>query len=573
MERLGPARRAAPLNYVEAVQRAGGLALMLPPDEQLVEDPSEVLDADRRPDPRRRRRHRPGRYGSRADPQTSTRCPSATRFEIALARGGDRARHAAARHLPRHAADQRRLRRHAAPAPARPLRPRRAPPRGRLLRRRRPRRQPAAEGSLAAPPPARRCTRPSPTTTRASTASASGLVVSGVSALDDLPEAIELPDRRFVLGVQWHPEADRGERAWSAALVAGRRRAPRRCRRLARRARRERARGRRGPSPILTAQCGCRRRSERPPGGWSRRASPRRCCASASPRPPLVDAGGRLRRAARAGGRGAPLAAGATSRSARCRCGPTWPPTRPRTTTPRRRRRACTSTTRSSPTACSASGELPSARLQRALARIGPEGPEWRALDRVLVWAHWSWFAVPHGSLAYILVRRPERFPRAAVMTYAVFDIGASVYWLAPTAPPWYAAGAREDGAAASSRGAAHDGRVRRAFLGGPLGLALQCLRRQSSRCDALSALRHIRDGRAPARRGGAGAPARSAPPTRRRSASRSSTWASTTWSTCWPGAALTARGAAPRARARRRRFARAGRAVAALEGIAHGTG
>ena len=29
-------------------------------------------------------------------------------------------------------------------------------------------------------------------------------------------------------------------------------------------------------------------------------------------------------------------------------------------------------------------------------------------------------------------------------MTYAVFDIGASVYWLLPTAPPWYAtAGAR----------------------------------------------------------------------------------------------------------------------------------
>jgi membrane-associated phospholipid phosphatase len=25
-------------------------------------------------------------------------------------------------------------------------------------------------------------------------------------------------------------------------------------------------------------------------------------------------------------------------------------------------------------------------------------------------------------------------------MTYAVFDIGASVYWFAPTAPPWYAA-------------------------------------------------------------------------------------------------------------------------------------
>ena len=91
-------------------------------------------------------------------------------------------------------------------------------------------------------------------------------------------------------------------------------------------------------------------------------------------------------------------------------------------------------------------GELPSLRLQRALARQGPDGAEWRALDRVLVWAHWSWFMVPHGSLAYILVRHPTRFPRAAVMTYAVFDIGASFYWLAPTAPPWYAASAAIDG-------------------------------------------------------------------------------------------------------------------------------
>jgi len=85
-------------------------------------------------------------------------------------------------------------------------------------------------------------------------------------------------------------------------------------------------------------------------------------------------------------------------------------------------------------------GELPTLRLQRALARRGAQGAEWRARDRVLVWAHWSWFIVPHGSLAYILVRHPARFPRAAVMTYAVFNIGASVYWLAPTAPPWYAA-------------------------------------------------------------------------------------------------------------------------------------
>jgi membrane-associated phospholipid phosphatase len=85
-------------------------------------------------------------------------------------------------------------------------------------------------------------------------------------------------------------------------------------------------------------------------------------------------------------------------------------------------------------------GELPTVRLQRALARRGPHGAEWRALDRALVWTHWAWFLVPHGSLAYILLRYPERFPRAAVMTYVVFDVGASFYWLAPTAPPWFAA-------------------------------------------------------------------------------------------------------------------------------------
>jgi membrane-associated phospholipid phosphatase len=85
-------------------------------------------------------------------------------------------------------------------------------------------------------------------------------------------------------------------------------------------------------------------------------------------------------------------------------------------------------------------GELPTVRLQRSLAGSGATDADWTALDRVLVWAHWSWFLVPHGSLLYILVRRPARFSRAAVFTYAVFDIGASVYWLLPTAPPWYAA-------------------------------------------------------------------------------------------------------------------------------------
>lgn len=45
-----------------------------------------------------------------------------------------------------------------------------------------------------------------------------GLKITGYSTLDDLPEAIEAPDRRFLLGVQWHPEADERSRV-VAALV------------------------------------------------------------------------------------------------------------------------------------------------------------------------------------------------------------------------------------------------------------------------------------------------------------------------------------------------------------------
>jgi putative glutamine amidotransferase len=35
-----------------------------------------------------------------------------------------------------------------------------------------------------------------------------GLEATGWSVLDDLVEVVELPGRRFVLGVQWHPEVD-----------------------------------------------------------------------------------------------------------------------------------------------------------------------------------------------------------------------------------------------------------------------------------------------------------------------------------------------------------------------------
>jgi putative glutamine amidotransferase len=47
-----------------------------------------------------------------------------------------------------------------------------------------------------------------------------GLIVTGTSTLDELVEAIELPDRRFVLGVQWHPEADERSRVIGALVQA-----------------------------------------------------------------------------------------------------------------------------------------------------------------------------------------------------------------------------------------------------------------------------------------------------------------------------------------------------------------
>ena len=49
-----------------------------------------------------------------------------------------------------------------------------------------------------------------------------GLLVSGISTLDDLPEAVELADRRFVLGVQWHPEADPASNVIAAFVDAAR---------------------------------------------------------------------------------------------------------------------------------------------------------------------------------------------------------------------------------------------------------------------------------------------------------------------------------------------------------------
>jgi membrane-associated phospholipid phosphatase len=81
-------------------------------------------------------------------------------------------------------------------------------------------------------------------------------------------------------------------------------------------------------------------------------------------------------------------------------------------------------------------GVPPTVRLQRWFGRPGKV----TALDHLLTWVHWLWFLEPHAAAAWILLRHPRHFPRAAVMVAATFDLGSIVYVAVPTAPPWWAA-------------------------------------------------------------------------------------------------------------------------------------
>ena len=197
-----------PMNYVRAVQRAGGMAVMLPPDEQLIEDPEELLgmldglifaggaDID------------PSCYGAEPDPHTVDTVPERDRFEIALARS------AIERDLPllgicrgmqlinvacggtliQHLPDRFGHGEHRRVVGSFEGSDHEV----NLL-----------DGSLAQ----EAAGQPVHTTKshhhQGVDRLGAGLVVSGTSAFEDeLAEAIEVPGKRFVLGVQWHPEAD-----------------------------------------------------------------------------------------------------------------------------------------------------------------------------------------------------------------------------------------------------------------------------------------------------------------------------------------------------------------------------
>ena len=208
-----------PRSYALAVQRGGGLALMLPPDPRLADDPAELLDRldglvltggcdiD------------PASYGAEPHPRTGAGTPERDRFEIAMARaalerdmpllgicrgmqllnvalgGGieqhlpDVVGHERHRHTPGAFAD------HAV----------RIEP-----------------GSLAARVVGREEEAVKSHHHQALDGLGAGVVASGWSIEDGVVEAIELPDRRFALGVLWHPEEDEASRVLHALVEEAR---------------------------------------------------------------------------------------------------------------------------------------------------------------------------------------------------------------------------------------------------------------------------------------------------------------------------------------------------------------
>lgn len=80
-------------------------------------------------------------------------------------------------------------------------------------------------------------------------------------------------------------------------------------------------------------------------------------------------------------------------------------------------------------------GKSPGVRLQQRFHTAGHYKP-W---EKVLAWSHAVWFAVPHSAALYVLFTRPEQYAKLAPKLYLTFDLGAAVYWMLPTAPPWYA--------------------------------------------------------------------------------------------------------------------------------------
>lgn len=207
--------------YIASIQRAGGLALMIPPDSRLESDPDAILekvdglvlvggaDVD------------PSSYGAEPHPQTNGAVPERDRSELALAR------RAVEREIPLLGICRGMQLLNVA--------------RGGTLRQHVPddvgheehRRHLGSfedsehdvrleHGSLAARAAGEELHTIKSHHHQGIDEVGEGLRVTGVSALDGLPEAIETDGQAFCLGVQWHPEADERSRVLGALVEAAR---------------------------------------------------------------------------------------------------------------------------------------------------------------------------------------------------------------------------------------------------------------------------------------------------------------------------------------------------------------
>jgi putative glutamine amidotransferase len=210
-----------PRDYVDAVQNAGGLALLLPPDPVVTADPDRVLDlldglllaggsdVD------------PTTYGADRHPATDPSRPERDVFEIALTKRaierdlpllavcrGMQVLNVAlggtlVQHLPEHVGHEDH-RRSLGTFEGNDHRVR------------------LEAGSVAATAAGETEHRTLSHHHQGIAELGDGLTVTGWSTEDDLPEAVENPDRRFALGVQWHPEADPSSKVIAALVEAAR---------------------------------------------------------------------------------------------------------------------------------------------------------------------------------------------------------------------------------------------------------------------------------------------------------------------------------------------------------------
>jgi putative glutamine amidotransferase len=209
----------APRSYADAVQRAGGIALLLPPDPT-ADDRAEAFlnridalilsggaDVD------------PGGYGAERDPSTGATWPDRDEFEAALARGaierempvlgicrGMQMLNVALggtlhQHVPDVVGHSGHLH---TPGAFRDHEVRLEP------------------GSLAARAAGADRIVVKSHHHQAVATLGEGLVATGWSQPDDLIEAVEVPGGRFVLGVLWHPEEDDRSTIFPALVEAAR---------------------------------------------------------------------------------------------------------------------------------------------------------------------------------------------------------------------------------------------------------------------------------------------------------------------------------------------------------------